>query len=170
MGESHPRPVRAAVFDTVAQVDAVVSRLLEASFTKEQVTVICSDEAKERHFEAFQHQEPAGSHTETAVEAGAAAGTILGGFAALAGVTATGGLGLVAAGGLLGLGITGPFVGAMMTRGFEKEAADFYDQAVVVGKILVAVEDHSERRADALRIAERIFAEAGAEPVALTEG
>ncbi len=170
MSEPRHRPIRAAVFDTISQADAVVERLLEGGFTKEQISVICSDEAKERHFREFEHQSPAGSHTETAVETGAAAGAALGGLAALVGVTATGGMGLVAAGGLLALGITGPFVGAMMTRGIEKEAADYYDQAVVSGKILVAVEDHTERRSDALRIAEKVFAEAGAAPVALEEG
>lgn len=170
MSEPRHRPVRAAVFDTIPQADAVVDQLLAGGFSKDQITVICSDETKERHFREFDQQEPAGSHTESAVEAGAVAGAALGGFAALVGVTATGGLGLVAAGGLLALGITGPFVGAMMTRGMEKEAADFYDQAVVSGKILVAVEDQSERRNDALRIAEKIFADAGAAPVALEEG
>ena len=164
------RPFRAAVFDTVAQAENVVARLRDSGFTKDQITVICSDEAKERHFQEYEHQDAAGHHTETGVTAGSAIGATLGGFAALVGVTASGGIGLVAAGGLLALGITGPFVGAMMTRGLEKEVADYYDQAVVSGKILVAVEDQTERRADALRIAERVFAEAGAEPVALTEG
>jgi hypothetical protein len=58
----------------------------------------------------------------------------------------------------------------MMTRGVEKEAADYYDQAVVAGKILIAVEHHGPQSAIRLQQAEHILHAAGAEPVALPEG
>jgi hypothetical protein len=58
----------------------------------------------------------------------------------------------------------------MMTRGFEKEIADYYEQAVQKGKILVAVEVHGAGEEQRLAKAERILAEAGSEPVALPEG
>ena len=57
-----------------------------------------------------------------------------------------------------------------MTRGFEKEIADYYDAEVRLGKILVAVEVEGEGHQARLAEAERVFAEAGAEPVALVEG
>lgn len=164
------KPIRAAIFSRLPQADRAVHRLLESGFSKGQITVICSDQAIEEHFKQFEHQKPAGSETSKGVVAGGAIGAALGGFGALVGVTATGGVGLVVAGGLLGAGIAGPFIGAMMTRGVEKELADFYDQAVARGKILVAAEDHSERRQDALLIAEKIFREEGAEPFELREG
>ena len=167
---AHSKPIRAAIFSTMDQADEAVRRLLDSGFEKEQITVVCSDETVERHFREYERQQPAGSHTSTGVLAGGAVGMALGGFAALVGTVATGGVGLAVAGGLLTTGVVGPFVGAMMTRGVEKELADFYDQAVVQGKILVGVEDHSERRHDALAIAEKVFAECGAEPFALREG
>ena len=170
MTQHNHKTVRAAIFSHMDKADQAVHRLLKSGFTKQQITVICSDQTIEEHFKEYEHQKPAGSDTGKGVAAGGAIGMALGGFAALTGVLATGGVGLAVAGGLLGTGIAGPFIGAMMTRGMEKELADFYDQAVVEGKILVGVEDHSERRHDALAIAEKIFHECGAEPLALREG
>ena len=53
-----------------------------------------------------------------------------------------------------------------MTRGIEKEAADYYDQAVQAGKLLVTVEESGVDQ-PSLTVAEKIFAEAGAEPLPL---
>ena len=92
----------------------------------------------------------------------------LGGLAALTGIVATGGVGLAAAGAILGAGVTGSFIGAMLTRGVEKEAADFYDQELRRGQILVVVDDHSET--PHLDDAEKALREAGAIPFSLRNG
>jgi hypothetical protein len=173
--EKRDRPIRAGVFSTLGAAHAAVDRLLAAGFSREQITVICSDETKERQFREFEHQQPAGAHTPAAAAAGSAAGATIGGLAAgaagLAAGVATGGLPLVAVGaGLLTGGVLGGFLGAMMTRGVEKEAANFYDQAVTAGKLLVTVEAHGDHSAAELARAERILAEAGAEPLPLPEG
>ena len=65
-------------------------------------------------------------------------------------------------------GVLGSFLGAMLTRGVEKEAADFYDQAVTEGKLLVTVEIHDNE--GALARAEQALADAGALPLPLPEG
>lgn len=67
------------------------------------------------------------------------------------------------------MGVIGPFVGAMMTRGFEREFTDFYDQALQRGLILIAVEVEGEGNLPRLQEAERILAKAGAEPKPLTD-
>jgi len=67
-------------------------------------------------------------------------------------------------------GVAGSLIGAMMSRGFERELANFYDQAVVAGKIHVAAEDHGPQQAERLARAEHILANAGAEPLPLPEG
>jgi hypothetical protein len=168
------RPIRAAVFDTVTEADAVVADLLAAGFTEEQITVICSAEAVQRHFQQFEHQDPAGSKTPAAALAGGACGAAIGALAAvaLASAATLGGVVLLAAGGiaLWGGGVVGGLVGAMMTRGVEKELANYYDQAVTAGKILVAVEAEDPPRHALLDRAVKIFAEHGAEPVPLEEG
>jgi hypothetical protein len=166
------RPLRVGVFSTIRAADCAVDNLLKAGFTSEQISVVCSDRVKEEHFHQFEHEEPAGSHTASAVAVGGAIGAALGGLTVIAGAVTTAGLGLLAAGGLAAWagGVVGGLVGAMTTRGVEREVANFYDQAVTAGKILVAVEDHTEAQRQNLQRAERILADCGAEPIALREG
>lgn len=165
-------PVRAGVFHSVTAAKEAVNRLLETGFPPSQITVICSDEMKEQYFREFQHQEPAGSNTPGAAATGGALGATIGSVAAGAVGVATGGVPLLVAGGigLMAGAVWGGFLGAMMTRGLEKEAADYYDQAVQAGKLLVSVEVKSAEQRPSLMDAERILAEVGAEPLPLTEG
>ena len=165
-------PVRAAVFATVAEAEIAVERLHAAGFTDAEISVICSDDAKEAHFRKFEHEDQAGEHTATAAAAGGSLGLILGGFAALAGLTAaTGGLALVGAGAVAGAGgIAGSLVGAMLTRGEEGELADFYDQAVREGQLLVGVEAHGPDAAAKLAAAEAVFADLHSRSITLRDG
>ena len=57
-----------------------------------------------------------------------------------------------------------------MTRGVEKELANFYDQAVLRGQILVAAEQEDPSRRAMLDKAVAIFEEHGVETVPLPEG
>lgn len=166
------RPIRVGVYSTIRTADCAVEHLLKAGFTAKQISVVCSDLAIEEHFHRFEHEQPAGAHTATAVAVGGAIGVALGGLTVLAGAVTTAGLALLAAGGLAAWtgGIVGGLVGAMMTRGIEPELANYYDQAVTDGKILVAAEDHSEAHRQRLAVAEHILSECGAEPLALNEG
>ncbi len=172
IAEKQQRPIRAGVFSTVADTKEAVSRLLAAGFTSQHITVVCSDETKERHFREFEHQEKAGSNTPAAAATGGAIGATLGSVAAGAVGLAMGGVPLIVAGGigLMAGAVWGGFIGAMMTRGIEKEAADFYDQAVQEGKLLVTVEHSPAGGSPNLAEAEAILSAAGAEPVSLAEG
>lgn len=165
------RPIRVGIFDSLAEADAVVNEMLAAGFTKDTVTVVCSKEAVKRHFAQFEHQDPAGTHTSAAAVTGGIFGATLGGLAAVAGI-ATGGIGLLMAGGLAiwSGGVVGGLVGAMMTRGVEKELANFYNQAVTEGKILIAAEQEDPSRHAMLQRADEIFARHGVHPVELPEG
>lgn len=57
----------------------------------------------------------------------------------------------------------------MLTRGIERYAVDFYDQALRKGNILVMA-DADEDESDRLSTAEAIFAQAGAKPLTLPPG
>lgn len=165
---SNKSTVRAGVFDDLNSADNAIAALLESGFRAEQISVICSDALKREHFAGLHESEPSGNHTAEAAAAGGAIGLSIGGLAALTGIVATGGIGLAAAGAILGAGVTGSFVGAMLTRGVEKEAADFYDQELRRGQILVVVDDHSET--PHLDDAERALRNAGAIPFSLRQG
>jgi hypothetical protein len=169
------RPLRAGVFGTAAEAEQAVRGLLDAGFSKDQITVVCSDQAVERHFKDFHNQDPAGTHTPATAVTGGAIGAVLGGLAAVAGGVATGGIGLIATAGIAAWagGVAGGLVGAMASRGVEKELANYYQQAVVDGDILVAVEvdedDSHTPRCDLAR-ASQVLNEAGAKPLKLREG
>jgi len=166
------RSVRAGVFATVAKADQAVQGLLAAGFRKDQITVVCSDEAKEQHFREYEHQEQAGANTPAVAATGGALGAAIGGATAVAAGIAGGGLPLLIVGGagLLTGSVFGSFLGAMLSRGFEKEAANFYDQAVEQGKLLVTAELQDGDHAGILRKAEEVFIAAGAEPLPLAKG
>ena len=176
-----PRPIHAGVFDTVTEADAAVTALLAAGYDTARLSVVCSEESVREHF-AHLHdtvpdaepsaEEPSGSHTAEAAAAGGAIGLSLGGLAAVTGLVATGGVGLVAAGAVLGAGVFGSFVGAMLTRGVEAEAADFYDQQLRRGQILVVVEGPhpGETGVPPLSVADAALRGAGAIPFGLRDG
>ncbi len=165
-------PLEVGVFDTVENARQAVAALLAAGFTREHITVICSDETKEKYFSEFEHQQPAGTATPKAAIAGGTIGALLGGLTIVASAMATGGLSLWAAGPITMWfgGVAGGLVGAMMTRGVEKELANFYQQAVLEGQILVAAEDQSAENTAKLAKAAKILAEAGALPLPMQEG
>ena len=165
-------PIRAGVFAQVEGARRAVNALLAAGFAPEQITVVCSDEIKERHFKRFEHQRPAGQNAPAAAAAGGSIGAAVGGLATAALGVAVGGPAFAVLGGagLITGGLVGSFIGAMLTRGMEKEAANFYDQAVQSGKLLVVVEDHRDDSSVRLMQAERVLAEAGAEPMPLMDG
>lgn len=166
------RPIRAGVFVATDQAEEAVRRLLGAGFSKDQVTVICSDRVTEARFREFEHQEPAGYYMRTALFAGAGIGAAIGLVAFLLIKLGTGVEDTLTLGALSTLTgtVIGGFVGAMMTQGVEKELSNFYDQEVTPGDILVAAEDHGEGAKKHLVEAEHILAAAGARPMELTEG
>jgi hypothetical protein len=165
-----PRTIRAGVFTNTQDAEQAVRQLLAEGFTSEQITVICSDKNVESHFERFHHQDRAGEHTPEAAMTGGLLGATLGGVTAI-GLVATGGVALVAAGGLAAFGgIAGSLIGALMTRGMEKELANYYDQAVVQGNILVAAERKEDQAGPTLEQAAQILEANGAQAVALPSG
>lgn len=165
-------PLEAGVFNSVDDARQAVHGLLNAGFTAEQITVVCSDEAKERYFHEFDHQQPAGTHTPRAAAAGGTIGAVLGGLTVVGSALATGSLALWAAGPITAWagGVAGGLMGAMMSRGVEKELANFYQQSVLNGQILVAAEDHGPSSDQHLAEAASVLASAGAQPLQMTDG
>jgi uncharacterized protein YcfJ len=165
--------VRVGIFGSVASADAAIVRLINAGFTKEQITVVAPRRIKD-HFAPEHPMEPGGSHTAGAVAVGGAIGAVLGGVIAAAAIIGTGATALIVAGPLVaaaaGGAAAGGFIGAMMTRGVEREAAQFYDQAVRDGKILVGVAYTGADQRARLTLVERVLNEAGAEPLPLQQG
>jgi len=164
MKPSKDFPIRMTVCDTAREVRHLVRDLQQAGFTADEISVVCSQESCEREFAEFVHEHPAGSETSAALSKSGLAALSLGAAAVLAGLVTTAGTAIVAVGAFSGLAIAGTFVAMMMTRGAEKELADYYDQAITHGKIIVAVETEDPQRQQR---ADEILWEEGQPPTAL---
>jgi hypothetical protein len=166
------RPLEVGIFATVDEAARAILMLLDVDFSQSEITVVCSDETKERFFRQYERQKPAGTLSPKAAIAGGAVGALLGGFTIVATAIATGSLALWAAGPIVAYtgGVAGGLVGAMMSRGVEKELANFYQQAVLDGAILVAVEHKGPDSESRLAEAAEVLASAGAKPLPLEEG
>lgn len=165
--------LRVGVYPDMASADGAVKALLDAGFPRESLSVVCP-QCEAGDLGGTEQVPPAGSETLVAAGSGGAIGAVLGGLTAAMGVAATGGTGLFVVGPLLGGaaagGVVGSFVGAMGSRGVEPEIADYYDQALAKGSVLVAVESSSGSGGPTLEEAERVLLEAGAEPIELPKG
>lgn len=166
------RPVRAGVFADAASASAAVDGLLAAGFTVEHISVVCSDPGVAARFSRYTHDAPAGATTAASAGAGAVVGGIAAGIAAVSVVLATGGLAILAVGSLFaGAGaVAGSFVGAMLSRGVEHEVANYYDQALAAGDILVAAEVAPGDDMALLDRAGEVLRAAGARPLSLPQG
>jgi hypothetical protein len=164
------KPVRVAVFDRIYKAEQAVEALLLEGFEKNQISVICSDAAKEEHFKGLEGEQ-AGEAAPRRAAVGGVIGATLGGLATVTALGTGAGIPVVAAGHLVVAlatgGIVGGFIGAMTSRGLDTEAAEYYEQSVEKGKILVVAEAEGDDGPRKLRAAEKQFEELGAEPVSL---
>jgi hypothetical protein len=163
------KPVRVGVFSSLETAKHAIEALIRAGFTRQQLAVLAPESIPKEELAGLLEANPS-RRTAEGVAAGSAIGAVLGGLAGVAGLATMGGVGILVAGGALEAGVggvVGGLIGGMTMRGMEKEYADYYDQSLSHGRILVAVETHNPTR---LALAERLLAEAGAEPVPLPEG
>ncbi len=133
-----------AIFDTRAESENALLALEHAGFTKDQVTMLISEETRGRHF---------GIDKGSNLEKGAATGAALGGLAgalylalASAGTLLVPGLNLIVSGALIGslagLGagaVSGGLIGALVGLGIPEYEAKLYDSKIRKGAILIAV-------------------------------
>lgn len=162
----HPfrvHPIQVGVFERITDAQLALEQLSRAGFRRDQVSLICPQCEPEDGLGIERPLAPS-EHATRGALGGSGAGAFLGGLVALLGITTAGGAPLVAAGALaLGAGggaVAGGLIGAMLGRGADEDAGDFYDQALERGNVLVAVEKASPER---LAEARTLLAAAGGE-------
>jgi hypothetical protein len=162
--------MRIGVFEDVSAAEHAVAELEAAGFRRDQISVLCSDDEKEKHFRPYESEEPGGSHVPGAAATGSVLGGVVGGLVS-AGVSTIAGMPLIAVGPsfLVGGAVLGGLIGAMQTRGKEGALNDFYEQSLSAGKLLVAV--HSEEPVDQQKLARAayILHSSGAQPMPLED-
>lgn len=165
--------IRAGVFATEPSADRAVVDLLQAGFQKEWISVVSAKPVPHHAaHEDVRYVAPAGAHTRRAIVIGVAIGCVLGSAAVAIIGALTGGLGPTVIGPLLSAAavgaVAGGFVAAMMTRGYEPEIADYFDQALRKGEFLVSVEERVG--GPPLTSADAVFRRAGVESLPLRKG
>jgi hypothetical protein len=141
-----------ALFNTRQESESALRKLEQAGFTRDQITMLVSEETRGRHF---------GIDDNSKAQEGAATGAAIGGLVgalylslASAGTLMIPGLNLIVSGALVGalagLGAgaaTGGLVGALVGLGIPEYEAKLYEEAVRKGAILIAVEAASDASA-----------------------
>ena len=154
------------IFGTRASAEMAVDQLVNAGFSRDDVSVMMSDAPRGREFAITEDSKaPEGAAT------GAAVGGVLGAIAAglvSVGIIAIPGIGLVAAGPIIAAlagagagGAAGGVLGGLVGAGIPEHEATFYSEELNKGGILVGVYAHDDR----VGAAKEIFTNAGAESV-----
>lgn len=169
---THEKPIRAGIFGSLEHAEDAVKHLVEAGFDEDQITVICSDEIKEHHFERFRPSQKASESSQSMILKAGIAGGALGAVVAASGLVTSDSTIISFVMPILLGGITGTLLGLLVGRGVEDELARFYDQSVGKGEILVAVDinEEDDGQHELLEQAARILKQEGTKPFPLEEG
>src|SRR4051812_49856649 len=74
------KPYRVGVFRTVEQADRAIHDLRAAGFDNDELSVVCSNETKEKHFSDVQTPVPNRDYPAKAIGIGSVAGAAIGGL------------------------------------------------------------------------------------------
>jgi len=156
-------PIRTGTFDDPALATRAIAALRKAGFSRSQIKVVCSDHAIADRFSEYVDEQPAGNRTPRALTNAAIACFCLAAVGLSVGLFASLTTTLITVCMLLGIGLFVTFGSTMMTRGNERELSNYYSEAVLPGKVLVAVDlpDNSppERIATAKQVIDRFTAD-----------
>jgi len=145
-----------AVFDTRFASEAALRKLDQAGFTKDQVTMLITEETRGKHFGIDE-----GSKSDQAAGVGAAIGGLAGALylgLASAGTLLIPGLNLIVSGALVGAlaglgvgGVAGGLIGSLVGLGIPEHEAKLYEDAIRKGAILIAVNAATDQDADRIK-------------------
>ena len=141
-----------AMFRDRESAERAYNELRARGYDKDDINVVMSDKARERHFSDKDTE--LGNKTLEGTGAGSAIGgtlgAIVGAVAAIGTSVAIPGLGLVVAGplaaGLAGAGaggLTGGLIGALIGAGIPEERAKVYETGIKEGNIVLGFKPHS---------------------------
>ncbi len=141
----HRPAIRAGVFETVEAARRAIDHLRNAGFERREISVVCTEAQVAPELKEYVDQHPSGPRS--AGRALTRGGLVYGVLAlvgvAVAAITAIL-VGLVAAfivlGVSLGIALLSVFGSIMVSRGSERELADFHAHNLEPGQLLVAVD------------------------------
>ncbi len=142
------------MFSDRESTERAYKKLHERGYSKDDINLIMSDEARKKHFSDGQETEIGTKAAEGAGKGSAIGGTVgavVGIVAALGTSLVIPGLGIIIAGpiaaGLAGAGaggITGGVIGALVGSGIPEERAKLYESGIKKGNIVMGVKLHND--------------------------
>jgi len=155
-GASRRGPIMTGMFRDRESAERAYTSLTDRGYTRDDVTLLMSDEARRRHFGDERDTELGTKAAEGAgvgAVVGGGLGAVLAGLAAV-GVIALPGIGLIAmgpiaaalAGGALGAA-GGGLLGALIGAGIPEEQAKRYEHGIREGNIVMGVSPRSDEDA-----------------------
>ena len=144
----------AGIFDNQIVADKAVSELLDVGFTKDDISLIMSEQTRNT---LFSRTDDEANRTAKGTATGAALGGALGALVAgltVVGSVATSGGALLLSGPIVAVlsgagagGVAGGLAGALIRAGFATDEANRYEEEIKRGKAVVVVHADSEERA-----------------------
>lgn len=150
-----------AVFSDRESAERAYQTLLDKGYSKEQITVLMSDDTRKRIFEGGHVTTDLGNKAMEGAGTGSAIGGTLGAIAGAVAAIGTSllipGLGLIIAGPLVAAfagagagGVAGGIIGALIGAGIPEERAARYESALKDGRIVIGVKPRSGEDASAI--------------------
>lgn len=143
-----------ALFDSRAAAEGAVDAILRNGFTRQDISVVMTDDARTKHF-ALETGTQAAQGAGVGGAVGGAVGAVVAAIAAVGTNLVLPGLGLVIAGpiaaALAGFGAggaAGGLVGALVGAGIPEHRAKAYEAGLAAGGILIGVEAQTDRDAE----------------------
>lgn len=150
-------PIRAGAFDNPDDVAAAIVDLRRAGFLASEIKVVAADQEVVHRFAEYVDQQPAGAGTSKALSRAAVLYVALTAVGLLVGLFSSPTTTLIVVSALLGVALLATFGSAMMTRGAERELADYYSEGAIPGQVLLAVELPENPPAGKIAAADRVF-------------
>lgn len=168
MADTDKAKLVTGLFKSKVAAEAAVDALLKRGFTREDISVLMSDETRSKHF-ALQSRTHAADGLGIGAAAGGTVGAVLAAIAAVGSTLFLPGLNLVIAGpiaaALAGLGAggaAGGLIGALIGAGIPEYRAKVYEAGIRGGGILIGVASRTDEEVDRI---EELLEELGAEHV-----
>lgn len=141
-----------SIFHNINDADLVYDFLLTKGYSKEDITIVMTDDTHKGHFQQVSMEAHEAEETHALDDAGrgallgGTAGAIISALAVIGSNLALPGFGLVMMGPLLA-GITGAAagsiaggtIGAIIGSGYPKEHAEYYEKSIREGGIMISV-------------------------------
>jgi len=154
--------VRAGIFESPDKVEEVLPKLRAAGFGVDQISIFTSDPELQERFRPYLDESVEESENDSKMSTVGKASLGLGGAAAIATMVTSAGTSIFVIGAFSGIAVLGTFVALMLSRGVKKETADFYEQEIQAGRILVVVGADDNDSDDQLARAEETLLQHGA--------